>query len=305
MGRKKDLVDKFYVRYKISKIKLIKWVGLAESSYYNKPSGVRKGNRPSVYTYHQTKGYVGEKEVLEAIKDILSHEFIDCGYRLMTAYLQKKGYEINHKKVYRIMKQAGLLKTSDRIDRSGDGRKFVKFRKVKTTRPMECLEMDIKMVWIPAVGKNAYLLSIMDVHTRKILKDMFSFSIKQQQVIRFLSEVLDEYEYPESVVLRSDNGAQFIAKQVREYLGLVGVEQEFTHVATPEENAHIEAYHGILKNDVFDRVEYTTFGEIEQILKRYVHFYNHERLHGLLGKITPMQKWKACKHLILIRKKVA
>jgi putative transposase len=53
---------------------------------------------------------------------------------------------------------------------------------------------------------------------------------------------------------------------------LIGVQQEFTHVATPEENAHIEAYHGILKKEVFKRVDYRTFGEIEQILKRYVIF---------------------------------
>ncbi|MDW7692613.1 IS3 family transposase [Flammeovirgaceae bacterium SG7u.132] len=273
--------------------------------YYHKPSGGRKGNRPSVETYHQTKGYVGEQEVLGSIKAILGHEFIDCGYRLMASYLQKGGYRINHKKVYRIMKQAGLLKTADRIDRGGAGRKVVEFRKVKTSRPMECLEMDIKMVWIPAMGKNAYLLSLIDVHTRRILGGMFSFSIKQEQVIGFLSAVLEEYECPGNVVIRSDNGSQFIATRVREYLGLVGVGQEFTHVATPEENAHIEAYHGILRQDVFDRVEYTAFGEIEQVLKRYVHFYNHDRLHGLLGKVTPIEKWEACEHLILPRKKTA
>ena len=95
------------------------------------------------------------------------------------------------------------------------------------------------MVWIPKAGKNAYLLSIIDVHTRKILKDYFSFSIKQDKVITFLSEVFLKYQYPESVVIRTDNGSQFIAKNVREYLGLIGVQQEFTHVATPEENAHI------------------------------------------------------------------
>ena len=73
------------------------------------------------------------------------------------------------------MKQANMLKLENRINRSGSGRKFVKFRKVITSRPMECLEMDIKMVWIPSVGKNAYLLSIIDVHTRRILKDLFVF----------------------------------------------------------------------------------------------------------------------------------
>jgi transposase InsO family protein len=216
----------------------------------------------------------------------------------MTAYLVRNGYTINHKKLYRIMKEANLLKLENRIDRSGSGRKFVKFRKVKTSKPFDCLEMDIKMVWIPSAGKNAYLLSVIDVHTRRILIDLFAFKIKQAQVITLSSELFMNYQHPDNVVIRSDNGSQFIAKNVREYLGLIGVSQEFTHVATPEENAHIEAYHGILKKEVFQRFEYRTFGEIEKILKEYVLFYNNERLHGLLGKITPMEKWQKDKHLI-------
>ena len=280
-------------------------VGMIHSSYYRVPSLGRKGNKASLYTHHKNKGWVTQEAVIESIKNILAHEFIDCGYRLMNAYLKLDGYQINHKKLYRIMKEEGLLKLEKRINRSGSGRKFVKFRKVITARPFECLEMDIKMVWIPKAGKNAYLLSIIDVHTRKILKDYFSFSIKQDKVIPFLSEVFLKYQYPESVVIRTDNGSQFMAKNVREYLGLIGVQQEFTHVATLEENAHIEAYHGILKKEVFNRVDYRTFGEIEIILKRYVHFYNNTRLHGLLGRITPMEKWKQDKHLILMKNLVA
>jgi putative transposase len=248
---------------------------------------------------------VGQQAVITSIKEILSHEFIDCGYRLMCTYLKKDGYLINHKKLYRIMTEAKMLKLEHRINRSGSGRKFVKFRKVNTSRPYECLEMDIKMVWIPSVGKNAYLLSIIDVHTRRILQDYFSFSIKQNKVIAFLSDLFLGLEYPKNVVIRSDNGSQFIANSVREYLGLIGVQQEFTHVATPEENAHIEAYHGILKKEVFQRVDYRTFGEIEQILKRYVIFYKNTRLHGLLGRITPIEKWNQDKHLILSNKLTA
>lgn len=278
---------------------------MVASSYYRSPTMGLKGNRPSKLTLHKSKGLVSQDTVLNAVKDILSHEFIDCGYRLMTSYLKKDGFRINHKKLYRIMKEEGLLKLENRIDRSGSGRKFVKFRKVKTTRPLECLEMDIKMVWIPNAGKNAYLLSIIDVHTRKILKDYFSFTVKQAHVIKLLSNLFEDYDYPESVVIRSDNGSQFIAKKVREFLGLIGVQQEFTHIATPEENAHIEAYHGILKKEVFRRFDYRTFGQIQQILKRYVIFYNNERLHGLLGRVTPAEKWSQNKHLILTRKKTA
>ncbi len=280
-------------------------VGIISSSYYREPSGGKKGNKPSKETYHSTKGFVLQDVVVASLKEILKHEFIDCGYRLMTSYLNRDGYTINHKKLYRIMKEEGLLKLDNRIDRSGSGRKFVKFRKVHTDRPLECLEMDIKMVWIPSVGKNAYLISVIDVHTRRILQDYFSFSIKQNKVIAFLSDLFLGLEYPKNVVIRSDNGSQFIANSVREYLGLIGVQQEFTHVATPAENAHIEAYHGILKKEVFQRVDYRTFGEIEQILKRYVIFYNNTRLHGLLGRITPIEKWNQDKHLILSNKLTA
>ena len=91
--------------------------------------------------------------------------------------------------------------------------------------------------------------------------------MKQAQVIALLSELFMNDQYPDSVVIRSDNGSQFIAKNVREYLGLIVVSQEFTHIATTEENAQIEAYQGILKKEVFQRFEYRTFGEIEKILK--------------------------------------
>jgi putative transposase len=280
-------------------------LGMNQSSYYRRPSLGIKGNKPSVFTHNKYKGMVRQETVIASVKEILSHEFIDCGYRLMTSYLHRDGYKINHKKLYRIMKEEGLLKLENRIKRSGSGRKFVKYRKVITVRPFQCIEMDIKMVWIPSVGKNAYLLSIIDVHTRRVLKDYFSFTIKQNKIITFLSDLFLEYQYPENVVIRSDNGSQFIAKSVREYLGIIGVQQEFTHVATPEENAHIEAYHGILKKEVFQRVDYRTFGEIEQILKRYVIFYNNNRLHGLLGRITPMEKWNQDKDIILMEKLTA
>ncbi|WP_245793798.1 IS3 family transposase [Flavobacterium xanthum] len=298
-------MNSIYQKHKCSKAKIIKMVGIISSSYYRKPNFGKKGNHPTAVTFHHKNGFVSQLDVVKSIKKILKHEFIDCGYRLITKYLNRDGYQINHKKLYRIMKEEGLLKLENRINRSGSGRKFVKFRKVYTSRPLQCLEMDIKMVWVPNVGKNAYLLSVIDVHTRRILKDYFSFNIKQKHVIELLSQLFDEYNYPESVVIRSDNGSQFIAKSVREYLGLIGVQQEFTHVATPEENAHIEAYHGILKKEVFSRFDYRTFGEVQQILKRFVSFYNNERLHGLLGRITPMEKWNSDKHLIEMKKLTA
>ncbi len=279
---------------------------MSESTFYYREKTGRKGRKPSEYTLHNAKRSVEEAEVVLAIKGLfLKYEFLDCGYKVVTAYLKRDGYRINHKKVYRIMKKARLLKTSNRIMADRKGRKFVRFRKVKAQRPFQCLEMDIKMVWIPEKGKNAYLFSVIDVFTRKILTDLLAFSVKKKDVITCLEKLLEEYQYPEQVVIRSDNGSQFIASDVRQYLELIGVGQEFTHVATPKENAHIEAYHGILKREIFDRFEYRTFGQIQQILNRYRQFYNNERLHGGLKWNTPQEKWESAKHQVIFRKDVA
>jgi putative transposase len=137
---KKDLVDETCEKHPCSKSKVIQMVGMVESSYYRPLSHGKKGNKPSKFTGHSTLGEVDQQAMVSAVKNVLKHEFIDCGYRLMTSYLNNDGYHINHKKLYRIMKEAGLLKLKDRINRSGSGRKFVKFRKVNTTRPLECLE---------------------------------------------------------------------------------------------------------------------------------------------------------------------
>jgi hypothetical protein len=67
-------------------------VGIVHSSYYRTPSFGKKGNRPTEFTYNESKGWVGQGAVVESITSILSHEFIDCGYRLMTSYLKRAGY---------------------------------------------------------------------------------------------------------------------------------------------------------------------------------------------------------------------
>ena len=59
-------------------------LGMVQSSYYRKLSPGKKGNKPSEFTFHKSKGYVSQDAVIKSVKDILSHEFIDCGYRLMT-----------------------------------------------------------------------------------------------------------------------------------------------------------------------------------------------------------------------------
>ncbi len=83
---------------------------------------------------------VGNQEVIEEVKEILSEEFQDYwGYHNITAELKDLGYTINPKKVYRLLKECKLIKPSKRLRNVERGRKYVKFRKVMTQNPLECV----------------------------------------------------------------------------------------------------------------------------------------------------------------------
>ena len=97
----------------------------------------------------------------------------------------------------------------------------------------------------------------------------------------------------EAVIIRNDNGSQFIAHKVREALLELEARQEFTHVATPEENAYIEAFHSIQQRELIERFSFASYYKARQHIEKYMHWYNHvRRRHGALRGLTPMQKWE-------------
>ena len=295
------MVEGLVKKYQLSTQRVLAAVGLPASSYYYQPKAGRKGRLPSQATWHEQQGWVSNQAVVEQVKVILSEPFQDYwGYHNVTAELRGLGYRINPKKVYRLMKEQRLLRPSTRL-RPKVKRQYVEFRKIKSVRPLEYVEMDIKCIWVPDRGKCAYLLTLLDVHTRKVLAHQLAWNIKQQQVIDLCAILIDQGQLPAHTIIRSDNGSQFIAARLREYLALVGLEQEFTHVATPEENAHVEAYHGILQRELFARFEYHSFLEVNQLIDRFVAYYNGKRRHGSLKRQTPEHKWKNEQHLIVPR----
>lgn len=228
--------------------------------------------------------------VVQQIETTLQQEFCCYGYQTMTSELQETGWIINDKKVYRLMREHRLLFNS-RIRPLSSRRDFVRYRKINAERPLQYLCMDIKYVHIHGQGKNALLLTVMDVFTRKELIHTLRYSIKKGDVLLLLSLLLLEYR-PEGMVLRNDNGSQFIAGVVRQYLKEKGIYQEFTHVATPEENAYIEALHSNLQREVIDRFEFDSIYHAQMIINRYYSWYNEKRRHGSLGRIAPDTAWQ-------------
>ena len=197
------------------------------------------------------------------------------------------GYIINHKKVYRLMKVHNLL-FNRRIGSIGVPRQFVRFRKIRAEKPLEHLCMDIKYIHIHGAQRNALLLTVIDAYSRKVLTHMLRFNIRKGDVIVLLSLLLLEYKI-ENLTIRNDNGSQFIAGVVRQFLKDKGVNQEFTHVATPEENAYIEALHSNVQREVVERYEFESIYHAQMVFNRYYEWYNNHRKHGSLGRKSPEQ----------------
>lgn len=266
---------------------LCKWAGVARSSFHYRPHPGPRGKRASTHTPRYGEP-VCNTLVVSAIRDVLENEFCVYGYRMMTWELRAQGYEINAKKVYRLMAQERLL-FGKRIRTQGE-RNWVKFRRIEATTIMEYLSLDIKHVWVHGDSRWYYQLSIMDIYSRRILGWIFQRSVRHKDVIA-LMRILDLRYGLKGVYIRNDNGSQFIAGKVRQALKEMEAVQEFTHVATPEENSYIEAFHSIQQRELMDRHTFHSYDEAKRQIEDYMCWYNCKRRHGALKGKTPMEKW--------------
>jgi putative transposase len=273
---------------RVKRTLLCQWLGLPRSVYYYQPQPGTAGAKPSQTTMKLDGSWVDNQQVIVSIRQLLDVEFNALGYEYITHEL-KKEYLINKKKVYRLMKENKLLLGT--VIKPTGKREYVKFRRIKATKPLEYLCWDVKYVWVQGERRNYYLLSVIDVYTRKVLAWLFQGSIRQVDLINLVRRVNLNHRL-KGVILRNDNGSQFIAHSVRNFLKSSEVKQEFTHVATPEENSYIEAFHSILEHDVIERNVFDSYYEAKEMLERYFSHYNYNRLHRSIGFMTPQQKWE-------------
>ncbi len=273
----------------------LRWSRVAKSSFYYRCKTGKRGRKPSTHTRMQDGGRVSNSTVIIAIRFILAEEFVCYGYSKVTDELRESGFAINYKKCYRLMKEQRLL--CGRVIKAGEGgsarRKFVNWRVQQAIRPMEQLCMDIKYVHIHGRNRNALLLTVLDVYTRSIIGQVWWWQMRKEQVIWLLHHILGQHQQiTRTITLRNDNGSQFIAHAVREYLQEKQVVQEFIHVATPEENCFIEAYHSIVQRELLLPRQFESIGDAQAAFDRWKLFYNERRCHDSLGGSRPARVWE-------------
>jgi putative transposase len=266
--------------------------------YYYEPKASLKGRKPSTHTLclqdDCTLTQVSNDKVVDDIVTLKSDPEKDYGYKAMTAALMLKGYIINHKKVYRLMAQWQLLHEP----RQKAPREYVKYRRVDPAEPLTVMEMDIKYQWVVSHQRYAYILTIIDCFTRKVLHWQVAYSIKKDQVIAAWRDVIVGHLQAHQMLkknliieVRNDNDSRFWAKEVTAFLTENHLNQVFTHPYTPEENGHIESFHAILGRSL-DKKNFYTIDDLEAHLRIFYNTYNNIRLHGSLDHLSPVMFWK-------------
>jgi transposase InsO family protein len=267
---------------------LAQWLLIPRRTFYYRAHPGPRGKRPTTHTLHN-EVLVPNEMVLNFVRDFFVAEpYCAYGYDMMTDELRKGGFIINKKKTYRLMNEHHLL--TGKVIRSSGKRKWVTYRRINAVKPMEYLSLDIKYVWVSGEHRWYYLLSIMDIHSRKILTHIFKQSVRHGDVMKMFRMLHLRFNL-KGVIIRNDNGSQFLANKLRALLIQLEAQQEFTHVATPEENAYIEAFHSILDRELIQRFEFTSYYDAKQEIERYMLWYNDRRRHREIGRLTPNQMW--------------
>lgn len=239
------MVARNFIGAGMSKRLVLRICRISRSAYYYKPREGRAGRPLPGVTITRKGLMVSDSIVVSDITELLAEEFVDYGYYKTTIHLrEEKNYLINHKKVYRLMKENDLLLPKRRSFSTGS-RQWVKELVPDPQTEFSYLEFDIKYIYVQGRRANAQVLTVLDVFSRWNMAQTVKWNIRQGDVVALFETIFEHYQMPERFYVRNDNGSQrsaarFVADAVQKYFRDRKVVQEFTKPATPEQNAHID-----------------------------------------------------------------
>jgi len=206
------------------------------------------------------------------------------GYRRIAAILRHEGWRVNHKRVERIWKKEGL-----KVPRKQPKRGRLWFNDGSCVR----LRAEYKdHVWsydfVQARthdGRSFRMLTVIDEHTRECLAIDVARNLRNGDVLERLAWLMATRGVPKYI--RSDNGAEFTAKAVRNWLSNVGVSTLYIEPGSPWENGFIESFNGKLRDELLNGEIFYTLREAKVLINRWRTHYNTVRPHSSLGYRPP------------------
>lgn len=206
------------------------------------------------------------------------------GYRRITALLRTEGWRVNRKRVHRIWRLEGLRVPVKQRKRRRLGNINGAVTRRGATHEREIWSYDFVMDQTQD-GRRLKMLPIVDEYTRECLGITVARSLTAQDVIDTLAKLFTQHGAPQFI--RSDNGSEFIASAVKDWLAKSGVETLYIEPGSPWQNAYSESFNSRFRDELLDREEFTRLTEAQVLVEDYRHGYNTERPHSSLGYQTP------------------
>jgi putative transposase len=215
----------------------------------------------------------------------LAKEFGRYGYRRITGLLWLEGWwRLNPKRVERLWRREGLKVPAKHPKRrrlwDNDGSCV----RLRPERKNHVWSYDF-VLDRTSNGRAVRMLNIIDEFTRECLAIEVGRRLNSTNVIDVLSQLFVERGVPEHI--RSDNGPEFIAKRVRNWLGSQQVKTLYIEPGSPWENGYIESFNGKLRDELLDREIFDTLREAQILIERWRVDYNTIRPHSSLGYRPP------------------
>jgi transposase InsO family protein len=206
------------------------------------------------------------------------------GYRRITAMLRQEGWTVNAKRVERIWRREGL-KVPQKQPKKGrlwlnDGSCV----RLRPERPNDVWSYDF-VEGRTHNGRKFRMLNIIDEFTRECLAIRIDRKLNSTDVIDALSDLFILRGVPGHV--RSDNGPEFIAKSVREWIAAVGAKTAFIEPGSPWENGYCESFNSKLRDELLNGEIFYSLAEARIIIEAWRQYYNTERPHSSLGYKPP------------------
>jgi transposase InsO family protein len=270
-----DFVNRLHERTEIETARLLKWLGLPRSKFYDwrKRYGLANEHNGKV-----PRDWWLEDWEKQAAVDFFTQHPRDGYRRLAYMMIDADVVACAPSTIYRVLKDAGLLlKSTAAPSKKGAG--FVQPEKAHQ-------EWHIDVTYLNLGGTFYYLCSILDGYSRFIVEWEIRESMKEPDVELIVQRALEKFPGVKPKLI-SDNGPPFIAKDFKEFIRLSGI----THVRTspyyPQSNGKQERMQGTVKRECIREKSPATEEEARRIAGKYVDYYNDERLHSALGYVTP------------------
>ena len=214
----------------------------------------------------------------------LAKQYGRYGYRRITALLRTGGWAVNKKRVERIWRREGLKIPAKQPKR---GRLWLNDGSCIRLRPERR-----NHVWAYDFvedrthdGRKFRMLCIVDEFTRESLAIRVARKLKALDVIDVLSDLFILRGIPAHI--RSDNGPEFVAVAVRDWIAAVGAQTAYIEPGSPWENGYVESFNGKLRDELLNGEIFYSLKEAQIMIETWRRHYNAVRPHSSLGYRPP------------------